>query len=246
MESAETPANPYQYLRAFAWTGPVFILIIVIFWGLLGQNIPPYSAALDAETFAREFTAHASQIRVGMSVQVMAGALYLLWTLAVTKVMEAAEYGNDVMSRLQMWGGGLTVVIFMLPPTLWLTAAFRPEAYGPQLLQMLYDLGWIQFDLTVTVTSCQFAAFGICFLQDRRPVPLMPKWLSWLGIYIAVMFLLLVFMPSFKSGPFSRSGVLSYWTEFGLFFIFWALASYYLIVAVGRLEREYAASIGSK
>lgn len=233
-------ANPYQYLRACAWCGPIILVIALLFWGVLGQNIPPYSAALDAETFAAQFREHAYSIRIGMDAIVMSGVLYMLWGLAISRVMEVVETGNRMLSSMQMWGAGLTTVIFIIPPSIWLAATFRAETTSPEILQMLYDLGWIMFDMTVTVTSAQFIAFGLCFLGDRRRVPLIPKWVSWLGIYIAVSFLLLAFMPFFKSGPFSRSGLINYFVEFGLFFLFMILASYYLLKAIGRLELEHA------
>ena len=75
--------NPYRYAKALAWTGMFMLVGTIIFWGMLGQNIPPYSAELNAEEFAAQIRAHASQIRIGMIVQMPISVLYFTWGVAI-------------------------------------------------------------------------------------------------------------------------------------------------------------------
>src|SRR3546814_6130580 len=86
-----------------------------------------------------------------MILTMLFGVLYLVWGMAITKIMEAVERDNDVLSRLQLWGAGFTTLILVIPPSIWLAAAFRPEI-DPEILRMLYDLGWILFDLAYSLT----------------------------------------------------------------------------------------------
>lgn len=232
--------QPYRYVRACAWAGPIVLVLVVLFWGVLGFMIPPYSAALDAESFAAAFRPHAYSIRIGMVGLMFFGAFYIVWGVAISKVMEAAERDNNIMSTLQVWGAGLTTPIFVIPGAIWLTATFRPDTMSPEILQMLYDLGWMLFDMAVMLTSIQMVAICIGFLNDPRPVPLFPKWACWLSGWVGFSFLTFALMPFFKSGPFSRSGILNFWVEFNVFFVFMIVVSYYTINAVGRLEREAA------
>ena len=102
---------------------------------MLGQNIPPYSAAWDAAFLAEKVRANAYSIRIGMTAIVVSGVLYMVWGLAISKVMETLETDNNVLSSLQMWGAGLTTVIFIVPPTTWLTATFRADTMNPELIQ---------------------------------------------------------------------------------------------------------------
>lgn len=234
--------NPYRYFRACAWGGPLLLIASILFWGLLGRNIPPFSAGLDAQAFADQFRPNAYQIRIGMIGELIFTVLYLMWGVAISKVMEAVERDNNVLSTLQIWGAGFTTVIFALACTTWLTATFRAETMNPELLQMLYDLGWIQFDMAFTLTTLQLIAMGVCFLSDRRLVPIFPRWVSWYTILVGFMFFMLALMPFFKSGPFSRSGLINYWVEFPAFFAFMAVVSIYLFKAIGRLEREHVES----
>lgn len=121
--------------------------------------------------------------------------LYLMWGVAISKVMEQVERGNNVLSTLQVWGAGFTTVIFALASTTWLTGTYRADTLPPQLL---YDMGWIQFDMAYTLTTLQLVALGVCAAGDRRAEPLLPQWLSWFSIWVGAMFFALSLMPYFK------------------------------------------------
>lgn len=231
--------NPYRYVRACAWAGPVLLVATLLFWAVLGQNVPPYSSALSAEEIAAEVSEHATLIRIGMVGQMIFSGLYLVWGIGIAKVMEAMERDNNVLSTIQIWGAGFTVLIFEVPCMAWLTAAYRPDIWPPYLIQMLYDMGWMFFDIAY-LTSLQMIPLAICILHDKRNVPLIPKWLAWFTLWVAISFLLIAMIAFFKDGPFSRSGMFNYWIEFSLFFWFWLLVAIATIKAVTRLEGEHA------
>lgn len=239
-----TPAsyrlNPYRYVRFCAWMGPLLLVILIVFFAVLGRNMPPYAASLDAQAIANHFRQHTTTTRIGMIGTMMGGVLYLVWGMGITKVMEAVERDNDVLSRLQLWGAGFTTLILVIPPSIWLTAAFRPEA-SPEILQMLYDLGWIMFDLAYSLTMLQLLAFALCFIDDRRAMPLIPMPVCWFAIWVAVTFLAFSTLPFFRDGPFSRSGFFNYWVEFIIFFMAMMVMSLFTLRALTRLEREHAA-----
>jgi hypothetical protein len=232
--------NPMRYVRACAWGGPILLVVTIIFWGLLGRNIPPYSAGLSAVEFKEQFAPVAVQIRLGMTTTIAFSVLYFVWGLAISKVMEEVEHHNNILSTAQLWGAGFTTIIFVIPCGIWLTATFRADTLEPSTLQILFDLGWMIFDLAYSLTTLQMVALGICFLSDKRKTPLFPAWVSWFSIWVGVMFVLEALNPFFKTGPFSRSGLLNYWIEFSIFFLFMAIVSAYLLKAITVLEREYA------
>jgi hypothetical protein len=233
-------SNPYRYYSAGAWGGLLMLPATILFWGVMGQNIPPFSAGLEAEVFASKVIEHAASIRVGMIGQLFVSMLYFYWGLVTAKVLEEAEDDNNILSTLVMWGAGLTTIVFVLPCSAWLTVAFRPEAMDPRTLQMFYDFGWFFFDNSFTMTSVGMIAMGVGFLNDPREVPLFPRWVCWLAICVAIGFVMEVFMPLFKIGAFARSGLINYWIEFSLFFIYWLVTAIYLLRAIARLKREHA------
>lgn len=238
IDGPASSTHPYRYVRACAWAGPILLAATLFFWGILGQNVPPYSAALTADQLAAEVRSHAWIIRIGMVGQMTVSGLYLVWGIGIAKVMEAMESDNNVLSTIQIWGAGFTVLVFEIPCMAWLAACFRPDVMPAPIIQMLYDMGWMFFDIAY-LTSLQMIPLAICILNDRRANPLMPKWLGWFSLWVAISFLLLILVGFFKDGPFSRSGILNYWIEFSLFFWFWLLVAIFVLKAIGRLEREH-------
>ena len=238
-DAAALPANPYRYVRACAWAGPILLVATLLFWGVLGQNVPPYSAALTADELAAQVRSHAALIRIGMVGQMTVSGLYLVWGVGIAKVMEAMEGDNNVLSTIQTWGAGFTVLVFEIPCMAWLAASFRPDVMPAPVIQMLYDMGWMFFDIAY-LTSLQMIPLAICILGDRRSEPLIPKWVGWFSLWVAISFLLLILVAFFHDGPFARGGLLNYWVEFSLFFWFWLIIAVYVLKAVGRLETQHA------
>jgi hypothetical protein len=228
----------YRYVRACAWGGPVLLVATIVFWGILGQNLPPYSPALNAQEFADQIIAHAARIRIGMIFELPFATLYFVWGVAISKVMQAVERENDVLSTIQLWGAGFTTVVFAVPCAMWLTIAYRPEVMEPKTLQILYDFSWFFFDMAYMLTTMQTIAIGVCFLSDRRPVPVIPSWVAWLTMWVGIAFVVETVMPLVKTGVFARSGLINYWIEFSLFFLMMFVLSIYILKAIPRLERE--------
>jgi hypothetical protein len=222
--------------------GPLFLLIFIVAWGILGYNIPPLSAEWSAADMAQHFRVHANQVRAGMVGSMTFAVLYVVWGMSITKVMEVVEAGrNNVLSQLQLWGAGLTVVPILVSSSFWLTGAYRPEALDQSILQMLYDMAWLLIDLAYSVTSVQMFALGVLFLSDEREVPLVPKWVSWYSIWVGFMFVIEVLMPYFKGGFLARQGILNFWIEFLIWFFFILILTWAVLRAVSRVEREQAA-----
>ncbi len=238
-------ANPYRYLKVCALAGPFFLVITVVFWAIMGNNVPPPSPALSPEDFVARLHAHEYAFRFGMTAELFFSVLYLVWGLAIAKVMQAVEQDNDILSQLQLWGAGLTTVAFMVPSAVWVGVSYRSSTVDPATLQMMFDMAWILFVVSGSTVTLQVVSFGTCFLNDPRPVPLVPRALSWFAIWVGLSFVLTMTLPFFMSGPFSRSGTVNFWMEFTLFFTFMASASVLVIRAVGRLEAEHRQGVNT-
>ena len=237
--------KPYRYVRTCAWGGPILLAATILFWGVLGQNIPPFSAALSADAFAEQIRMHQSQIRIGMIFQLPFSVLYFIWGVAITKVMQSVERDNDVLSTIQLWGAGFTTIVFCVPCAMWLAIAYRPDDMDPRTLQFAYDFAWSFFDMAYILTTVQTIAVGVCFLSDKRPNPLVPAWVAWLTMWVGISFVLETMMPLVRDGPFSRSGLINYWIEFSLFFVMMLVLSIYILKAITRLESEHKAAHGA-
>lgn len=235
----------FKYWRACALSGPMFLCAFIIFWGVLGYNIPPIPADWTADQMAEHFRTNYNQVRAGMAGAMLFGCFYLTWALSINKVMHWTNLEkNDVLPTLQMWGGALTVVPLVTSSVFWLTGAYRPEALDPSILQMLYDQGWLLIDMFFFITTIQMVAFGVAGLMDRRRERLYPRWACWFSIWAGASFVFEVLMPYFYSGLFARQGWLNFWVEFFVWFIFILTTTYYSFQAVPRLARERAELLG--
>lgn len=228
----------FQYWRFCAWNGYVFMGVFIVCWGILSGNCPPFSADLPAAEIAAFFREQANWVRAGMVGSMTFVTCYLIWGLAIGRVMGKVVGKDSILVDLQVWGAGLTVVPILISSSFWLTGAFRPEGLPDAVLQMLYDMAWLLIDLAYATTSVQMIAMGVAFLQDERERPLVPKLLAWYGIWVGFAFAAECLMPFFKSGAFSRNGLLNFWIEFPIWFVWAPLLTYYILKAIPRLEQE--------
>ncbi len=238
------PVAPKEYgtVRVCAWNGPLFMSVFIVFWGIMGHNLPPYSSSLPAADIAAYFRDNAAQVRAGMAVAMTFAVSYAVWGLAIAKVMEHVVHKDSILIDLQKWGAGLTVVPVLVSCSFWMAGAFRPEVHTDETLQMMYDMAWLLIDLAYSVTSVQMIALGVAFIKDRRDVPLVPKWVAWYGIWVAFMFIAECLMPQFRSGAFERAGLLNFWIEFLIWFIWCPLLTIYILKAINRIEQEQTAA----
>jgi hypothetical protein len=236
----------FKYWRLCAAMGPLFLVAFLICWGMLGYNIPPIPADLTADQLAQHFRTHYNETRAGMGGAMLFGCLYLPWTLAIYKVMQLINRDeNDIVSTLQMWGGGLTVVPLVTSSVFWLTGSYRPDVLDPKILQMLYDQGWLLIDMFYFITTIPMVAIGVAGLSDKREQPLFPRWACWYSIWAGISFLFELLMPFFKTGLFARQGWLNFWVEFLVWFIYIVVITFYVLKAIPRLEQERAELIAT-
>lgn len=227
-----------RYWRFCAWMGMAFIAVFGLCWGLLGHNLPPFAPDVPASEVAGWYRDHASGIRFGMVMAMSFAPAYGVWGYAVAKVLEQVVGKDSILVQLARVGAAWTTITVLIPCAFWLTAAFRPEALPDWMIQMLYDMAWLLIDLAYGVTTVQLFALGVGFLADKRAVPLVPKWLSWYGIWVGFMFIVECIMPYFRNGAFARSGILNYWIEFGIWGVWVPVLTYYTLKAITRIEQE--------
>ncbi|HWS68620.1 MAG TPA: hypothetical protein VN325_38110 [Steroidobacteraceae bacterium] len=231
-------SSEFKYWRFCTWNGPVFMFVFIAFWGLMGHNIPPWNPETPAAVIANWFRADANLIRTGMVMGMTFAVCYCVWGLAIGRVMSKIVGKDSLLVDLQVWGAGLTVVPLLVSTSFWLAGAYRPAALPDEILQLLYDWAWLLIDLAYSVTTVQLFAAGVAFLQDKRHVPLVPKWLAWYGIWVGFMFIAECLMPFFKTGAFARDGILNFWIEFSIWFVWAPLLTVYILKAITRLEQE--------
>ena len=180
-------ATDKRMLILSAWSCFAFFAVFGTFFGVLGGNIPPYPASLPTAEIAAHFRNNHNILRIAYTMSMLGAVFYLTWAVGLFGIMKRMEAPGYLLSYLQLLSGSITYLVPSIASFFWLTAAFRPET-DPNIIQLLYDMGWLFIDIMYPVTSVQYISFGIVALMDRRAVPLFPKWVAWLGIWLAVEF----------------------------------------------------------
>ncbi len=229
-----------------AWCGPIFLVTFVLFWGVIGKNLPNPSPALSAADLAARYVANLNEIRLGFIMSLIIIVLYMPWSALLAAQMARIEGKFPVMAYLQLLGGGLTVMVVSFSAFFWVTAAFRPER-DPAAIQMLTDLGWLCIDLQYACTTLQMVAAALVGLGDKSKNPLFPRWVCFLTIWCGLSFLPASLTGVLKTGPFAWDGVLSYYFPYFCWLCWFSIASLYMIKDVRRRIRiaEGAAPSGA-
>ena len=226
-----------KYQLISAWCGPAFLITFVLFWGLIGQNLPNPSPALNATDLAARYSGHLTDIRFGFIMSLIVIVLYMPWSALLATQMARIEGKFPVMAYLQLLGGGLTVMVVSFSAFFWVTAAFRPER-DPALIQLLTDLGWLCIDLQYACTTLQMVAAALVGLGDKNKIPLFPKWVCYLTIWCGLSFLPASLTGVLKTGPFAWDGVLSYYFPYLCWLGWFMTASTFMIKEVRRRMSE--------
>jgi hypothetical protein len=237
---ADTESFFTDYLswKFLAWCGPVFMAAFVFLWGVLARNLPPFPPSATPLEVKAHYVDHSLAIMIGMSVCLTLTACYMAWGGAVSQVMNRVEGPSGILSKLEFMGATITCAPIMTACAVWLTAAHEAAALSPEVLHLLYWLGWLLIDLAYLVTSFQIGAVSLVFMRDKRAVPLVPSWVCWWGWVTLASFFVVNAIPFVSTGPLAFNGVISFWVAFFTWFIWCPSLSYYVIRAIGRLKAE--------
>ena len=225
-----------KYQLISAWCGPAFLITFVLFWGVIGQNLPNPSPDLSAVDLAGRYVAHLNDIRLGFIMSMIVIVLYMPWSALLAAQMARVEGRFPVLAYLQLLGGGLTVMVVSFSAFFWATAAFRPER-DPALIQLLTDLGWLCIDLQYACTTLQMVAAALVSLGDKSKTPLFPRWACFLTIWCSLSFFPASLTGVLKTGPFAWDGMLSYYFPYFCWLCWFTVASVFMIKDVRRRMR---------
>jgi len=218
-----------QLQLACAWFGPVFILGYLVFWGILGHNIPPPSPSLTPdELMATYFAPYHADILAGMTGCAVVGILYLPWVAELCTLMRRKEHPAPVLANIQLLGGGITAWLLAMCPAIWALAAWYNTS-NPVLTDMLWRFAWFIYMTTYMITTVEMVACGIYALIDKSAKPVFPQWAGVLSIFCGLSFVVDSTVPFMMTGPFALNGFFDFYVTFGLWLLWFAVYTYFMI-----------------
>ena len=130
----------------------VYLLLLMIgIWPLAGF-FPSQPPSLEPAQITAVYHGNVLGIRLGMLLVLVGSMFYVPWTAILAKLMARAEGGPGILTYCQIIAGGANVLLTAYPAGWWLTASFRLDR-DPHLVQLLNDIGWLQFLGVINVSN---------------------------------------------------------------------------------------------
>jgi hypothetical protein len=202
----------------FVWLAPVGLVLLMIGFWPLARYIPPPSAADTAVQVAHFYQHDTTAIRAGLLIVFVSFMTYVPLVAVITRLMLCRS--RDTMLAWLQLGAGTGSWLFLMIPTMVLSAAaFRPGR-SPDVTQALHDIGWFFFFMGFVPFVVQSIAITVFVFEDTadpRGRPVFPRWVAYFGIVFEVLFALGGLCTFFKTGPFAFQGVLTYWIPLAMY-----------------------------
>lgn len=218
-----------QQQKICLYLGGAFPLIFFASWGLIGGFLLPMpSPPQTPEQVAQFFTANHTRIGIGMIIACLAAPLQGAMAAVVGVYLRRSGGHNSALAYTQMLMGAIQVLFALVPCIMWATLAYRPGTHDPDTVQVLNDFAWLFFVGGFSPPLLQSLCAALVILHDRRPTPVLPRWVGYYNLWCALLFMPGGICLIAQHGPFAWNGLLAFWipaTVFGgwFFVMFFAL-----------------------
>lgn len=227
---------------ALAYCGPGFVIGYIVFWGLLGHNVPPVNfTALSPDQLIAQYYAKYPGIPVAMIASAFFGGLYLPWSCLLSSLLREKDGSMGALSLMELTGGALSALLLVLGPVFWAACALLYTQVEPGTIKLIHAISWFMYDCTYIVTTIQLVGVGLYTILNKEQT-IFPAWTGWCAIAGGTMLLPLSLMPFAVEGPFAVSGLWNFFIAFGgWLFGFFAIYSFYILKHVHNPRKSVGA-----
>lgn len=224
--------------RIAVWSGQLFLVGMLLGWGIFAGFLtpPPAPSLPTSEVIA--FLADGGLLqRVGLSIALIGVGGLIPMSAVIGDQLRRMEGGRSIWADTQLVCSGLLVWLLSQAFILFAVAAFRADR-DPQLIQLIYDAGWLTFIAPVSMVVIWQAAVGAAIISDRNPKPVLPRWLGYLSFWAALLSAPGFIAILFHNGPFAWNGLFALWIPIAIYVVWW-------IALTVQLLRNINAEMGS-
>ena len=214
--------------RFCIWSGVIGTAIMFV-----GLSIAGLAVAPSPDAPVEFYTDNRHAIQVGMVIALFGGALYGPWLAMMARAVKLADQGRSGFAYFQIVFGVFLMIATMVPFYLLQVAVFRTSA-SPLVVQAFVDAAWIMVLGFVYVHVTGLLLTGIFILRERHASELLPRWLGWLNVVVALLSLPGLFAGTASTGALTWDGIVAFGLPTIAFFP-WLVAWTYALL---RLERR--------
>jgi len=206
-------------VKVSAWTGPAMtVLFLIGAVPLANFFVPPYSAQHSPSEVARMYVDNLTGIRLGCVVMCVAAALFLPFGLSIAAATRRSDPAGVLLSWIQVASVAVATIVIVLIPIFWGIGTYRAGAVSPEITQTWNDAGWFGVLFAVPPFSLWCLAITVAVLRGGPQRAQLPRWVGYLNLWAAILFVPAMMMIFFKTGPFAQNGVLTFWMPVAVFF----------------------------
>jgi hypothetical protein len=230
--------------RLCIWCGlPMLVCFGLAVWPL-ADFLPPPTAHASAEHISRLYQAHSTGIRIAALAMILGGVLYFAFSVAISLQIRRVEGERSALAWVQLGGGMLNAVLFLLIAVFWAAAAFR-AGRDPREVQLFNDAAWIMMVVPTFPIIAQLLCITLAVFGDTSAHPVFPRWFGYYNAWSMTLFGPGMLSLFFKHGPLAWQGLLSFWLEAVGFSIWPVLMTVMLLRAARDEEAMAVAPVGS-
>jgi hypothetical protein len=227
-------------LMLAAWSGPAMAVLFFLGWVLAAHFIPPTAPADSAAQIKAFYVNNLTGIRIGMLLCLIGGVLLAPFGAVVAVLLRRTEGGLPVLTYTQVLCIGMSTLFVILTATAFGAAALRPDEAAASVTRGFNDLGWLFAAFDWPPFSLWYIAIAFAIFRDKGAVPIYPRWVAYVNIWVAVGFAPASCVILFKTGPFAWNGLISYYMVMAIFFIWIVVMFTYTIKAINLLAQPGA------
>jgi hypothetical protein len=209
------------------------VILLVGIWpiaGLLPVPSPNYSAQQIADFYRTDTV----RLRVGLFVVLIGVFSYGPLCVAISRRMRRMSPRQSALASVQLSAATVGWVFLFLPFLIMSATAYRPQR-APEMTQGMNDIAWFVLVMDFVPFCVQYLAIAIAVFADRSPVPVFPRWVAYLNLWVVVLFIPTGVITFFKTGPLTYGGILGFYIPLAVFAV-WLVAMPYAVTR--HLQRE--------
>jgi len=194
------------------WTLPAIAVIWVSAFFMFPGFLHPMSPTMSADQVASFYRDEAARIRYSMILFNWFGVGLIPTVMLLAMQVRRMAHRTPILSYSLIACAGGPPCLFLIANMFWLLGSFRPER-APELTQLLNDLAWITFTISVPYLIAQCLLLALAIYWDRQEQPVFKMWVAHFNLLVAVALAPAAFTALTFSGPLAWDGLLSFWVK---------------------------------
>ena len=210
-----------------ALSSVVGVVVLVIGLRPVAGLLPVPDPNSSADQIAAFYRTDTTQLRVGLFIALIGMGGYGPLCAAISRRMQRMSLRQPVLVYVQLAAGTVGWVFLFLPILIMSATAYRPQR-PPDTTQAMHDIAWFVLVMDFVPFCIQYVAIAMAVFADQSRAPVFPRWVAYLNLWVAVLFIPTGVITFFKTGPFTYGGLLGFYIPL-VVFAGWLVAMPYAV-----------------